>query len=450
MHTRQQRPRPCAGPTRREVIRAGSLAPLGFGLTDVLRARADTGTKARAKSVILLFMWGGPSHLDTWDPKPDAPPEVRGAFESIATTVPGLRISEHFPRLATRATQYAVVRSMTHTDPAHLSPVHHLMTGRIAPKPNSDADGASRRDAPCLGAVVQKLLPSAGAIPPAVTLPWAVAHPAAPGGTAPGQNGGWLGSGYDPFLVTGNPNLTSFAVDGLRTPGDVSADRLKGRAELSRHLDRTGGLGDGYSDVQGKALDLLLAPAVSTAFDLSRESVAIRDKYGRHPYGQSCLLARRLVEAGTRLVTVNWPDDGHNFWDTHGDNFPSLKNRLMPPADASFAALLDDLAARGLLDETLVVWVGEFGRTPRVENAGRQHWPRCYSAVLAGGGIRGGAVYGASDKSGALPASNPVSPADLTATIYHALGLDPATEVADPAGRPWKIADGTPVRQLFG
>ena len=450
MSTPEHRPRSCRGPTRRDVLRAGSLAPLGFGLTDVLRARADAAPKGRARSVILLFMWGGPSHLDTWDPKPDAPVEVRGAFGSIATTVPGLRISEHFPRLATRAHQYAVVRSMTHTDPAHLSPVHHLMTGRVALKPNSDADGASRRDAPCLGAVVQKLLPSPSAIPPAVTLPRPVSHTAAPAGTARGQNGGWLGNGFDPFLVTGNPNQPTFAVAGLRASGDVSTERLRGRAELSRLLDRTGGPSGGYTDVQSKALDLLLSPAVSTAFDLSRETAVVRDKYGRHAHGQSCLLARRLIEAGTRLVTVNWPDDGQTFWDTHGNNFPSLKNRLMPPADVGIAALLDDLIARGLLDETLVIWVGEFGRTPRVEGGGRQHWPQCYSAVLAGGGVRGGAVFGSSDKIGAHPATNPVAPPDLTATVYHALGIDPVTEIQGP-GRalPWKIADGTPLQQLF-
>lgn len=446
MNTREVRP--CATFTRREMLRVGSLAPLGLGLTDVLQARAAS-PNSRAKSVILLFMWGGPSHIDTWDPKPNAPAEVRGLFQSIATTVPGLQIGEHFPKLATRAQQYTVVRSMTHTDPAHLSPVHHLLTGRVAAKPNSDADGASRGDAPCLGAVVQKMLPTASAIPSAVTLPWAVSHPAAPGGTAPGQNAGWMGSGFDPFLVTGNPNLPTYSVAGLRAPGDVSADRLRDRAELSRLLDRTGGPSGGFGGLQGKALELLLSPAVSTAFDLSRESATTRDKYGRHAHGQSCLLARRLIEVGTRLVTVNWPDDGQAFWDTHSNNFSSLKTRLMPPADEGFAALLDDLTARGLLDETLVVWVGEFGRTPRAEAGGRQHWPGCYSAVLAGAGIRGGAIYGSSDKIGASPATNPVSPADLTATIYHAMGIDPATEIHDPTGRPWKIADGTPLRQLF-
>jgi hypothetical protein len=250
-------------------------------------------------------------------------------------------------------------------------------------------------------------------------------------------------------LVTGNPNSPSFAVAGLSAPPDVSADRLHGRAELSRRLDQTGGPSGSYADMQSKALDLLLSPSVSTAFDLSREAVALRDKYGRHAHGQSCLLARRLIEAGSRLVTVNWPDDGQAFWDTHGNNFPSLKNRLMPPADMAFAALLDDLTARGLLDETLVIWVGEFGRTPRIENGGRQHWPQCYSAVLAGGGIQGGAVYGASDKNAAYPADRPVSPADLTATMYHALGIDLSTEIHDPTGRPWRIADGTPIQQLF-
>jgi hypothetical protein len=338
---------------------------------------------------------------------------------------------------------------MSHTDPAHLSPVHHLMTGHIAAKPNSDNDGARRTDAPCLGAVIQKVLPAAGAIPAAVTLPWAVSHPSAPGGVAPGQNGGWLGTGADPFLVSGNPNAPSFAVAGLIAPPDVSADRLHVRAELARHLERTGGPSGGYSDTKSRALDLLLSPTVSKAFDLSREVPAVRDRYGRHTHGQSCLLARRLIEAGSRVVTVNWPDDGQTFWDTHGNNFPSLKNRLMPPADLAFSALLDDLTARGLLDETLVMWVGEFGRTPRVENGGRQHWPHCYSAVLAGGGVQGGAVYGSSDKTGAYPADRPVSPADLTATMVHALGIDPAGEIHDQTGRPWKIVDGTPIKQLF-
>jgi hypothetical protein len=395
-------------------------------------------------------MWGGPSHLDTWDLKPNAPAEVRGPFRGIATSVPGLSISEHFPRLASRAHQYAVVRSMTHTDPAHLSPVHHLMTGRVAPKPNSDADGASRFDAPCIGAVVRKTSPASGPLPAAVTLPWAVSHPSAPGGVAPGQSGGWLGPAFDPFLVTGNPNSPGFRVAGLTGPADVPGSRLLHRSDLLRSLDRAAPQNGSYAQLRQRALDLLASPRVSGAFDLALESAATRDKYGRHAHGQSCLLARRLVEAGTRLVTVNFPDDGQAFWDTHGNNFPSLQNRLMPPADQGFAALLDDLDARGLLGETLVVWVGEFGRTPRIESGGRQHWPRCYSAVLAGGGVRGGSAYGSSDKIGAYPADNPVSPADLTATMYHALGIDPQSPTFDRLGRPLTLTEGRPLLGIFG
>jgi Protein of unknown function (DUF1501) len=440
----------CVSLSRRDIVLAGTLGPVGLGLIDLLgTSRAAASSQRRANSVILLFMWGGPSHLDTWDMKPNAPLEVRGPFRTIATNVPGLNISEHFPRLATRAHNYTIVRSMTHTDPAHLSPVHHLMTGRVAPKPNSDADGASRFDAPCLGAVVRKLSPGNGPLPTAVTLPWAVSHPSAPGGVAPGQSGGWLGPAFDPFLVTGNLNSASFRVAGLQGPADVSKDRLLTRSGLLQTLDLSTAQSGSYGQLRHKALDLLASPKVLTAFDLTLESAATRDKYGRHAHGQSCLMARRLVEAGTRLVTVNFPDDGQAFWDTHGNNFPSLQKRLMPPADQGFAALLDDLEARGLLDETLVVWVGEFGRTPRIENGGRQHWPRCYSAVLAGGGVRGGSVYGSSDKIAAYPAENPVSPADLTATMYHALGIDPETPTADRLGRPLPLTEGRPVQAIF-
>ena len=432
-------------PSRRDIVRAGA-----FGLLGGLATPVAANQKQSPKSVILLFMWGGPSHLDTWDPKPDAAPEVRGAFQAVQTNVPGLRISEHFPRLATRADKYAVIRSMTHTDPAHLSPTHHLFTGRIAAKPNSDADGPSRADSPCIGSVVEKVAPAAGSVPTAVTIPWIVSHPAAPGGVAPGQNGGWLGAGFDPFVVTGDPNSSEFRVSGLTGPADVSTNRLAGRADLLRNLESAGKLNDGLGGLRSKAFDLLSSPAVATAFDLSRETVAVRERYGRHTHGQSCLLARRLVEAGSRFVAVNWHNDGQNFWDTHGNNFPALKDRLMPPADQGFAALLDDLDARGRLRDTLVVWVGEFGRTPRVENAGRQHWPRCYSAVLAGGGIRGGVVYGSSDKIGAYPAENPVSPADLTATIYHTLGIDPGMTLADRLGRTQTLTEGQPIRGVMG
>ncbi|MFO0849478.1 MAG: DUF1501 domain-containing protein [Gemmataceae bacterium] len=438
----------CPGPlTRRDLLRAGTLGPLGLGLT-ALTAHARP-EKPQAKACILLFMWGGPSHLDTWDLKPDAPDEVRGPFKPIATTVPGLRICEHFPRLATLAHKYAVVRSMTHDDPAHLSSVHHLMTGHLAPKPKSDADPPSRNDWPHVGSVLARQRPG-GALPPFVSLPWAVSHPAAPGGVAPGQHAGWLGAGFDPFLITGDPNAPGFRVGGLAGPADVPADRFAGRDRLLASLDAAPA--DEFAAARRKALSLLTSRQSEAAFDLSREPAAVRDEYGRHPHGQSCLLARRLVEAGVRLVCVNWPDDRQTFWDTHGNNFNGLKTRLMPPADQGFAALLTDLGRRGMLDETLVVWVGEFGRAPVISkaSAGREHWPRCYSAVLAGGGIRGGAVYGASDRIGGMPKADPVTPADLTATVYHALGVDPGALVEDRLGRPLPLAAGVPLRGLFG
>ena len=438
--------------SRRGLLQAGTLGVLGLGLADALQptAAAESG-KGTAKACIVLFMWGGPSHLDTWDPKPDAMSEVRGPFRTIATTTPGLRISEHFPRLAKQAHQYALIRSMTHNDPAHLSTVHHILTGRLAPRPNSDQDPPSRFDSPHIGSIVAKMKPGSGPLPGFITLPWIVSHPAAPGGVAPGQSGGWMGQTHDPFLVTGDPNHPQFRVGGLAETGDVSYQRLNGRHALLQHLDAKSTDTSGYDTMQQKAFGLLSSQEAETAFDLSKEPVAMRDRYGRHTHGQCCLLARRMIEAGTKLVCVNWPNDGHTFWDTHGNNFESLKTRLMPPADQGFSALLEDLDQRGMLDETLVVWVGEFGRAPRISaaSAGREHWPRCYSAVLAGGGVRGGIVYGSSDKIGAYPADNPTSPADLVATIYTALGIPPDTTVLDRLGRQLTLTDGTPIRAIL-
>jgi hypothetical protein len=421
------------------------LAPFGLGLSNLLAAESLNSAKPRARSVILLFMWGGPSHVDTWDPKPDAPPEVRGEFQSIQTSVSGIRICEHFPLLAKRAQKYAIVRSMTHDDPAHLSPVHHLLTGRIAPVPNSDDASATRNDSPHIGALLAKFRPAADGVPTCVQLPWQVSHPSAPGGTAPGQHAGWMGTAYDPFVASGDPNAPEYRVAGLGGAGGVTASRQ----ELLRVLDKRG-TDTGFSQVRENALTMLTSGRVETAFDLSKEPDKLRDTYGRNTHGQGCLLARRLVEAGVRLVCVNWHNDGQTFWDTHSNNFPGLKNRLMPPADRGFAALLDDLEGRGLLSETLVVWVGEFGRAPRVGKSGREHWPGCYSAVLAGAGIRGGVVYGSSDRIGARPATDPVSPADLNATIYHALGVDPTREIHDKLGRPLPLTTGKPLAAMFG
>ena len=424
-------------------MQAGAIGLVGLGLSRVLASPKPT---AKSKSCILLFQWGGPSHIDTWDPKPEAPAEVRGEFAPIATSVPGIRIAEHFPKLSRMADRYAIVRSMAHTDVAHLSSVHHLMTGRLAPRINSDADAPSRLDSPMIGSVLDRMAPLGGSVPGSVSLPWIVSHPAAPGGVAPGQHAGWLGARYDPFVVSGDPNAPGFRVGGL-TSND-SSGRLEGRAKLLHGLDRGGSI-ESFGATHHRAVELLSGGSVERAFDLEREPAKVRDRYGRHTHGQSCLMARRLVEAGVRLVTVNWPNDGHAFWDTHGDNFNGLKNRLMPPADAGFSALLDDLDDRGLLDDTLVVWVGEFGRNPKVNGSGREHWAKCYCAVLAGGGIRGGQVYGSSDKIGAYPAEKATSPADLAATIYHALGIDPHSHIEDRTGRPMALTEGQPLMSLF-
>lgn len=450
-----------AGLTRRAAVRAGALSLAGLTLPGLFRGLAakeaiprEPGF-GRARSCILIFQWGGPSQLDTWDPKPDAPAEIRGEFGTIATRTPGVRISEHFPLLAAQTDRLTIIRSMSHDDAAHLSTAHRVLTGHLAPTPFSDAAGPSPNDWPHLGALVAKCRPSRGALPTAVTMPWTVAHPAAPGGKAPGQHGGWLGKGFDPFRVEGDPNADGFQVSGLGLPEGVTPRRLDDRrALLSSSPNGQGFGGSGpraWDGFQERALDALVSAEARGAFAIEREDPKVRDRYGRHIHGQSLLLARRLVEAGVGLVTVNWHDDGRTFWDTHGANFVRLKNDLMPPADRGFAALLEDLDARGLLAETLIVWVGEFGRAPRItkKNAGREHWPRCYSAALAGAGVCGGAVLGASDRWGAYPARDPVSPDDLGATILHALGIPSTTVVRDPIGRPLQINNGRPLVSLF-
>jgi hypothetical protein len=446
---------------RRDALRAGALAFSGLELPALFQGRAFAAPLTqptlavpgfgRAKSCILIFQWGGPSHLDTWDPKPDAPDAIRGPFQSIATRTPGVRISEHFPRLAQQTHRLAIVRSMSHDDPAHLSTAHRVLTGHLAPTPFSDAAGPSPNDWPHLGAVVAKVRPSQGVLPSSVTMPWTVAHPAAPGGRAPGQNAGWLGKGFEPFRVEGDPNVPGFRVGGLDLPDGVSHERLSHRRQLLAHSSAAADYTSTWDAFRARALDTLASAEARGAFRIDREDPRLRDQYGRHIHGQCLLLARRLVEAGVGLVTVNWHDDHENFWDTHGNNFNQLKNRLMPPADQGFAALLDDLGARGLLSETLVVWVGEFGRTPRINgaNSGREHWPRCYSAALAGAGVQGGQVYGASDRWAAYPSLNPVSPDDLGATILNSLGVNPTIELTDPVGRALRINTGTPLSALY-
>ncbi|WZO98030.1 DUF1501 domain-containing protein [Isosphaeraceae bacterium EP7] len=455
------------GVTRRSMLKAGTLGLTGLGLPELMggRALAAATRKAgklkaggadgfgQAKACILVFMWGGPSQLDTWDPKPEAPEAIRGPFKAISTSVPGVQISEHFPMLAQRMDKLTLIRSMSHNDPAHLSSAHRVLTGHLAPTPISDAAGPTPNDSPHLGSLVARMMPARGAMPASVTMPWTVAHPAAPGGRAPGQHAGWLGKAYDPFAVEGDPNNPAFKVAGLDLPDGVSPERMVGRRSLLGGLSPVESSG-AWGGFQSKAIDALSSAEARGAFTLDGEDPRLRDRYGRHIHGQCLMMARRLVESGVHLVTVNWHDDGQNFWDTHGDNFDHLQNRLMPPADRAFSALLDDLEARGMLDETLVVWTGEFGRTPRINpvagvRGGREHWPRCYTAAMAGGGVKRGSIYGASDRWAASPIQNPVSPDDVGATILHALGIDPALELFDPLGRPLRVNNGNVVRDIF-
>jgi hypothetical protein len=443
---------------RRRLLEVGALSTVGLTLPDLFAAKAAGAGQGRAKSCIFIFLWGGPSHLDTLDMKPDAPAEVRGEFQPIPTNVPGMAVCEHLPLLAKRMDKVAVIRSLSHDDAAHLSSGHATVTGHLAPVVKSDQDPPSENDTPHIGAVLSRLRPTTGELPGSVMVPWKVFHPAAPGGTAPGQHGGWLGKKYDPFLVTGDPNAAGWNVPELALQDGLTSQRMMRRQELLSSLDQARsrlakraerGSWTGY---QEQAFGLLTSKAARDAFDLSQEPDAVRECYGRNIHGQSVLLARRLIERGVSLVSVNWHNDGQAFWDTHGNNFNRLKNNLLPPADRALAALLDDLSERNLLEETLIAWVGEFGRNPKISqgNAGREHWPFCYSGVLAGGGIRGGVLYGSSDSQGGYPREFPVTPQDYLATVYEALGVAPDQMLPDILNRPRRFCEGRAVSSLLG
>jgi hypothetical protein len=451
----------CDGLTRREILRVGGLGFTGLMWPDLLRSRAAAGQVrphgrfGQARACILIFHYGGPSHLDTWDLKPDAPAEVRGEFRPTATRVPGITITEHLPRLATLADRYAIVRSVTHRDNDHAIGAYLALTGYSHPKNAilGIEPPATPQDMPALGSVVSKLRGAAKPVFPYVTL-GDLRHFG--NNDSLGQNAGCLGKIYDPFTIPFvrpmNGALDLRALESLGTQADGS--RLQGRRQLLEQVNRTDPVPPSTSvrNLDGftrRAYELLASPASRDAFDLAKEPQKVRDMYGSTPFAQNCLLARRLVEAGVPMITVY--SFGNRDWDTHGDNFKSLKNTLLPPTDRGVSALLDDLHARGLLDETLVVWMGDMGRTPRVnKGAGRDHWSFCYSVVLAGGGIRGGQVYGSSDRSAAYPSTNPVGPADVAATIYHCLGIEAATHMTDQQGRPLVVGTGKPIQALLG
>ena len=448
-----------SGPSRspglswRSLLRVGGLTGLGgLNLARLLRAE-ERSRPGPVRSCILLFHYGGPSHLDTWDMKPDAPREIRGEFRSIATSVPGLRVSEHLPLSARVRDRMAVIRAMHHPMTNHNAAAFATLCGRNPLKGDLELLGNDRNDPPCLGSVLSRQLVGRKGLPTWVALPHVMYNVV----MLPGQLAGFLGSNHNPLQVSDDPNVEGFHLPDLEVPDNVSLGRLDDRQSLlrliddpSRSAESTGGLAlDVYKD---RAFRLLRSPEVKVAFDLRREDPRLRDRYGRTKLGQSMLLARRLIEAGTRFVTVH--DGQHNGqlanWDAHSDVFGRLKNDLLPPADRAFSALVEDLESRGMLESTLVISMGEFGRTPKVNaSAGRDHWPFCYSVVLAGGGVRGGTTHGGSDKLGAYPDYDGVTPGDLAATLFERFGLDPASEIQDLAGRPYRIADGQPIRALF-
>jgi hypothetical protein len=441
---------------RRSWLKVGTLGISGLSLPWLLRAEAASRPKIR--SCVLFVLQGGPSQLDIWDLKPNAAVGVRGDFRPIQTRVPGFSICEHLPRLARVANLFSIVRSMTHRMVFHNAATYQALTGRAPSRDGTDLPVAEN-DHPHPGAMVALKRPGPSHLPTAVSLPNLIEEGLH---TVPGQQAGFLGARYAPFAIEADPNADGFTVDGLAPTG---VD-LASRHALRRAFDGVRWLREDrrvqeMDACQQRALDLLARPAAQQAFELQREPAALRERYGRHKAGQSLLLARRLVEAGVRLVTVYWGGRLNKplpFWDTHAGLFSRLKDELLPPFDQCFSAFLEDLHTRGLLDSTLVVCMGEFGRTPRVgqftgngaDPTGRDHWPHCYSLLVAGGPAGGGRILGRSDQYAAYPADDPYTPAELTASILHALGVNPGEQVRDTFGRLVPLCAGRIRPRLFG
>lgn len=444
---------------RRDVLRAGGLAMLGLSLPQILAAEQRATRRPRARSVIFYHHYGAPSHIDTFDPKPQAPDEIRGEFDTIDSAAPGFRVTNIMPRIARVCDRLAVVRSMNHRTANHNPGVYLAITGRTTIRDQVQV-GASPTDWPHYGAVLAKCAPGSGSVPVSVQLPHYAFDQIY---RCPGQTGGLLGSAYDPLVVTRDPSEPDFRVPefDLAVTSDQFADRRRLLSLLDRQADQAerSASFQQWSSFHDRAATLLTSPRTKQAFNLAQESDAVRDWYGRHKTGQSLLLARRLVEAGVRFVSVFSGSNPGDGWDTHSDNFNRLKKTLMPPEDQGFAALVEDLDQRGLLADTLVVWSGEFGRKPHIGRpnpvvnnigpGGRDHWPQCYSLVFAGAGVKRGFVYSESDRIGEYPMSNPHSPGDLAATLFWALGLNPQLELHDQVGRPFQMADGEPIAGLF-
>jgi hypothetical protein len=461
--------------SRREWLRVGGLSALGLTLPDLLRAgqsparttiapplgrNLQGATFGRAKSVIFLWLQGGPPQHETFDPKPDAPAEIRGLFQPIATNVPGIRFCELLPRTARHADKLAVVRSLSTNDDNHDVSGYWVLTGY--PYGPGSARQIRPNDWPYFGSIVKMLKPSERL--PALTSVWIPDLMRLNDNVTPaGQTAGFLGKTWEPERFVGDPALPGYRIEGLDPTGDLNRVRLNRRRNLLTQIDthfqtvERGGAVEAWDRLSQQAFELVTSGQARAAFDLNREPESLRQRYGRYSWGQTVLLARRLIEAGVRLVHVNWlrePGDSavdNPLWDTHAQNADRLQDVLCPQFDVTFAALLDDLEQRGLLDETLVIAIGEFGRTPRINGqGGRDHWGHVFSFVMAGAGIAGGQVLGASDRHGAHPATDPLRPHDLTATIFHLLGMDPHGVFYDKNNRPHFLTAGQPLARLLG
>ncbi len=450
---------------RRALLQAGSLGLLGLSLPKILRASSQYGgprPPVRAHRVIFLFQWGGPSHLETFDMKPGAEDAIRGPHRPMRSACPDIDVNDRLPKTAAIMDKVTVVRSVHHKMTNHNSAGYYALTGKAPP-----SDDQRLRETidlfPGYGSVVSRLLDRQDpAMPSYVSYP----HVISDGTPTPGQFASFLGKQHDPLFVPSDPNDPGFSLPQFSLPEDLSIDRLRHRRGLQQLIDTQARLMDFSAEARGldeyyaKALAMLNSPRIRHAFNLADEPESIREAYGRTTYGQGCLLARRLAESGVRFTTCYFSDsiggqktDGGG-WDTHGFNntrmFPIIEQYHLPITEHTLPTLLLDLEQRGMLDETLVVWMGEFGRTPKINgNASRDHWPHCYSVLLAGGGVKRGFVYGASDKTGSRPADAPVTPDDIAATIYYLMGIDPRSEIIDAQGRPIMISSGNPVLELI-
>jgi hypothetical protein len=472
--------RTCEGYSRRDFINVGAASLLGLSLPEFLSwkaqgaaARVENKPKAfgAAKSVIMLFLQGGPSHIDIWDPKPNAPANIRGDFKAIKTKVPGIELTEVMPMLADQVDKVTLIRSMSYTPAGlfnHTAAIYQMTTGYPPDKvsPSGQLEPPSPRDFPHMGCHISKMKPPEGSMLPFVEMPRPLqeSNVIGKGGAA-----GFLGKAYDPYRLYQDPNK-EIKLDDLSLRADVPPDRLKDRFELRKGIN--GSMPElekavssyALDEYYGKAFELVLSGKARDAFDLSKETDKVRDRYGRTTFGQGALLSRRLIEAGCRFVQVNWPsvangDPETTSWDTHAANFGPLKNLHCPVLDRSLSALIEDMDQRGMFKETLLVVTGEFGRSPRLgvstsgnSNApdGRDHWPYCYTALVAGAGIRRAALYGKSDEQGSSPVADPVHPTDLVATIYYSLGIDPNTMVLNDLKQPRELVKGEPLLKLFG